>query len=66
MSLHAFSRLLALCMSHRVHFALVLEKLFIILVHIVFIPVKMCRDLALHGPRMHTLPMRTPSLYKRE
>lgn len=66
MSLHAFSLLLTLCQSHRVHFALVLEELFIMLVHIVFVPVKMCRDLALHGPGMHILPMRTSSLYKRK
>lgn len=31
------------------------------LVHVVFIPVKMCRDLVPHSPSTHTLPMRTSS-----
>lgn len=31
----------SLCLSHRVHFALVLEELLIVLVHVVLIPVEM-------------------------
>lgn len=33
------------CESHRVHFALVLEEILIMLVYVVFVPVKMYRDL---------------------
>lgn len=45
-----------LCQSHRVHFALALEELFITLVHIVFIPVKACRKLAHQSPRSTPFP----------
>lgn len=45
-----------LCQSHRVHFALALEELFITLVHIVFIPVKARRKLTHQSARSTPVP----------